>query len=183
MVAIKAGTTAAEFLAMPETNQPVQLLGGEVIMTPAPTIRHQLLAARAFEAIRRVAEGGTTLFSPVDVRLDEANVVQPDVMWVAPESACQPVEDRYWQGAPDLVVEVLSPATARADRGVKFALYEQHGAREYWLVDPAAEYIEVWRRAGDRLERQGVYGPGESFVSAVLGEKTIEGDAIFSAEA
>jgi Uma2 family endonuclease len=66
---------------------------------------------------------------------------------------------------PDLVIEVLSPGTARVD---KLRLYGQHGAREYWIVDPGAAYVEVYVAAEGGLAWQGVYGPQERFRSAVL---------------
>jgi Uma2 family endonuclease len=88
-------------------------------------------------------------------------------LWIASDSQCV-IDDKRLRGAPDLVVEVLSPSTARDDKTVKFRLYEQHGSRELWLIDPTAEYVEVWRREDEQFVQNGVYGPADSFQSAVL---------------
>jgi Uma2 family endonuclease len=174
--------TAAEFAQLPETNTPTELIDGEVVMTPAPKYVHQKVVLALAKLIEQMGAGGVTCIAPIDVYLDEANVVQPDVLWASgPESRAQLGEDGYWHGAPDLVVAVLSPATARYDRSEKFRLYEKHGTLEYWLVDPEAEYVEVWRREEGGFQRQGVYGPGDAFKSTVLGGKKADLKKIFSA--
>jgi Uma2 family endonuclease len=170
--------TAAQFLTLPESNQPIQLLEGKVVMTPAPNLKHQRLVFRLAKLIEQLAPDGEVFVAPVDVRLDDANVVQPDVIWIAPDSRCKSVEDQYWQGAPELVVEVLSPATARLDKSTKFRLYERHGIAEYWTVDPEAEFVEVWCMRDKRFDLSGVFGPGDTFDSVVLG-KTIDATHIF----
>jgi Uma2 family endonuclease len=179
MAGVTTRMTAAAFLALPETNLPTQLLGGEVVMTPAPSAKHQRIVFTVAKLVETLASDGVVYLAPVDVYLDETDVVQPDVIWIAPDSTCVLVEDRYWQGAPDLVIEVLSPGTARMDKRDKFRLYETHGVREYWLVDPEAEYIEVWRREEERFVQDGVFGPDESFLSAVLHGQEVKGEAVF----
>ncbi|MEO0563414.1 MAG: Uma2 family endonuclease, partial [Chloroflexota bacterium] len=76
----------------------------------------------------------------------------------------------YWHGAPDLVIEVLSPSTAARDRGVKFDHYETAGVREYWLIDPMGLFVEVYTLKDGTFERAGLYERGVSFQSAVLGK-------------
>ena len=104
------------------------------------------------------------------------------MFWVSPEDTHCFLEEngRYWHGAPDLVIEILSPSTASDDRGIKFETYQKHGVREYWLVDPDAKYIEVYGHDGGKFQRQGVYKPDQPFVSAVLGGATIEIQSWFS---
>jgi Uma2 family endonuclease len=92
------------------------------------------------------------------------------------------VTEKRLEGPPDLIVEVLSPGTERRDKKDKFELYQRFGVREYWIMHPQEEYIEVWRLENGVLVRQGVYGPDESFVSAVLGGKTVELKGIFVSE-
>ncbi|MBN2303804.1 MAG: Uma2 family endonuclease [Anaerolineae bacterium] len=179
MTGVVTRITAAEFLALPETMQQTELLEGEIIVTPALIISHQEIVGQVYMLLRQLMIEGKSLLSPLDVWLDEINVVQPDVIWIAPDSPCVEVEGKYWQGPPDLVVKVLSPGTARTDKSTKFRLCERRGVREYWMVDPQAEYIEVWRRSGEQFELQGVYGPDETFESAVLDNKEIKGRAIF----
>lgn len=169
----KTRMTAAEYRQLPETTQPTELIEGKIIVSPAPKDNHQAVVVGFVQAILRQLTTGTLRFAPTDVHLDDETVVQPDVFWVSgPDSRCRLGDDGYWYGAPDLVIEVLSPGTARRDKAEKFRLYEKHGVREYWLADPDARYAEVWRRAGDasRFEQQGVYGPDESFESALLGQ-------------
>ena len=174
--------SAAEFARLEETTIPAMLLNGEVIVSPTPKRFHQKLAYALAKMIEIMANRqGEINIAPLDVYLDEHNVLQPDVFWVAgPQSLCQLGKDDYWHGAPDLVVEVLSPSTARYDRAEKFRLYEQHGTLEYWLVDPQAQYVEVWRRAAEKFERQGVFGPEDSFESSLLGGKQVKLAGLFA---
>jgi Uma2 family endonuclease len=153
-----------------------------MIMSPAPNLEHQAIVLNLASLLLQIKPGGKVHVAPVDVWLDDANVVQPDVMWISPNSACVPFEKKYYQGAPDLLAEVLSPGTARTDKSAKFKLYEKHGVREYWMVDPEAQYVEVWRREENRFALVGVFGPGETFGSAVLGDKTVEVTRLFQSE-
>lgn len=170
---------AGEFLALPETNLPTELLHGEVIMSPAPELKHQEVVFSLAKLIEELGEGGKVRLSPVDVYLDDENVVQPDVLWTEPDSACRVVDGKYLSGAPELVAEVLSPGTARNDRGEKFALYEKYGVHEYWLADPLGEYFEVFLNGSSGFTRQGLYGPEDSFVSPILGNKVVDLKKVF----
>ena len=174
--------TAAQFAQLPETNTPNQLINGVLIVTPAPTNTHQTLVFNLAQLVSELAAGSShAKISPLDVHLDEHNVLQPDIFWVSgPDSLCQLGDDDKWYGAPDLVVEVLSPATARYDKVEKFRLYAKHGVREYWIIDPIAQYIEVWILEEGSYQRQGVYGPQDSFTSPMLGGKTVDLKPIFT---
>src|SRR5690606_20207514 len=114
--------------------------------------------------------------------LNEANVVQPDMFWISDENdRCYLVDGKYWRGAPDLVIEILSPGTTRRDRDVKYALYEQHGVREYWLVDAEERYIDVYRLDdGGQFTRQGVYGGGDTFASPLFPGVTLDATALLN---
>ncbi|MBN1286776.1 MAG: Uma2 family endonuclease [Anaerolineae bacterium] len=137
--------TIKEFLALPESSRLIELVEGEIIMTPPPVDAHQKIAGDIFFWLRQNVTGGTFRFAPTGVYLDDENFVEPDLFWVGAESArCRLIENKYWRGAPGLIVEILSPPTARQDRGVKFDLYERHGVREYWIVDPEAAFLEVY---------------------------------------
>ncbi len=161
--------TAAEFLALPESNQITELLDGEVTVTPAPSVEHQDAVLSIALFLKLTVTDGKVNIAPNDVYLDEENVVQPDVFWAGSAgSRCRIGEDRRWHGAPDLVVEVSSPSTFASDRGHKYDLYEQHGVREYWIVEPQARAVEVYVLQEGRFARRGLYQPGERFESAVL---------------
>lgn len=167
----KTRVTAAEFLARPETNLPVQLLDGEVIEMAGLELGHQEVVDSAFVVFKQAAavQGGKAYVAPVDVYFDDLNIVQSDVLWIAPDSRCKAVAGKRLSGEHDLIAEVLSPTTARDDRRVKFRLYEQHGVREYWIIDPRDRLIEVWQQHDGRFDLLDVYGRDETFVSALIG--------------
>ena len=180
-MAVQTKMTADEFLQLPESLTLTELIDGQIIMAPAPETGHQITAARGYDIIKALASGGIVLFSPIDVYLDENDVVQPDVLWISPESNCK-IERKYVSGAPDLVIEVLSPSTALRDKQTKFRLYEKYGVREYWIIEPTAQYIEVWSRVDEKFALHGVFAGSESFVSLVLGGKSVEVAAIFGTQ-
>ena len=128
--------TASEFLSLPVSNTFHELLDGEEVMSPSPTRNHQVTLGRVFLLLEHGAPHGEVILAPMDVYLDDSNVVQPDLLWIAQGSACKWVEGKYLNGAPDLVAEIFSPGTVRRDKKDKFRLYEKFGVREYWMIDP-----------------------------------------------
>lgn len=130
---------------LPETNRPVELWNGEIIMSPAPHPDHQTIVLNFAATLREfvAANGlGKTLVSPVDVVLTPRRVVQPDVLFIAKERAG--IIRSHIAGAPDLVMEVISVGSWQRDRIEKKALYEQAGVPEYWIIDPDAQTVEVF---------------------------------------
>jgi Uma2 family endonuclease len=172
--------TVDEFLALPETMLRRELIYGELVEAmAAPELDHQDVIGSIFVLLklREKTHKGKAYIAPVDVRLADDVIVQPDALWVAEGGACQPEGRKRLVGAPDLIVEVLSPSTAYEDRKRKFALYESFGVCEYWLVDPRDQLIEVWQLKDERFVRLGIYGPHDSFTSALVGG--VEGGAVF----
>jgi Uma2 family endonuclease len=169
--------TADEYFERPETMQPEQLLDGELIVT-APTSEHQYALASLHLLLAPRVPGGRVYLSPTDVWLDELNVTQPDLFWIAENSRSINRKGRFY-GPPELVVEILSPSTARYDCVIKFQLYERHGVPEYWIVDLDARTVEVWQLVDALYQRVGIYLPGAALTSPVLGGKTIETASIF----
>jgi Uma2 family endonuclease len=97
---------------------------------------------------------GEVFVAPVDVYFSEHDVVEPDVLYVSSGNAHR-VQELFVDGAPDLVVEVVSPSSRHIDKVRKLRLYEAHGVKEYWLAYPKTDTIEVYRRTADgRLELQ-----------------------------
>lgn len=166
----RISVSMAEFRALPESSQPTELIYGELVVSPTPRYKHQRLVFLLAKQLDDLAPDGETVLSPMDVYLDEEqNSVQPDVFWVRPNSKdCKLGEDDYWHGTPDLIIEILSPSTAMRDRGVKYALYEEYGVREYWIVDPTNQTLEVFVLTEGTFQRQGVYGKGKRFKSPAL---------------
>lgn len=138
--------TYAEMCAeLEETNLPVELWDGEIIMSPAPKPSHQTVVARFWEALKNHVEPhglGRVFLSPVDVVLSPRQVVQPDVFFIARERIG--IIGNHIAGAPDLAAEVISPGSWRRDRVDKKALYEQFSVKEYWILDPDTSSIEVF---------------------------------------
>lgn len=170
----KTRMTAAEFAQLDETSLPMELIHGEVFVSPAPKDPHQdcvlLLGSWFLREVVPHFPGSAVKIAPLDVYFDDENVLQPDVFWIhGAESKCKLGDDGYWHGAPDLVVEVLSEGTRKHDKKTKFELYERHGVREYWIVDPVDLLVEVFTLAGGRYQLFGVYDISETFTSPLLG--------------
>src|SRR5438093_12172264 len=115
-MATQTRMTAREFLNLPESLLPTELINGDVIMSPAPELRHQETIGRLYLLLRSIAPDGKLYFALVDVYLDEDNVLQPDLPSIAPGGTCVIVGGKRLHGAPDLVGEFLSAGTARQDR-------------------------------------------------------------------
>lgn len=172
--------TATEYFERPETNRPEELIEGELVLSPPPIPDHQRSVAHLYTLVDGLKPDGEVFFAPIAVYLDDDNVPEPDVVWVAANSQCV-IGDKRLEGPPDLVIEVFSPGSVRRDRRDKFELFQRFGVREYWMVDPTERYIEVYRREHDRFVRQGVYGPEDTFTSTVLSGKTVDVKAVFPA--
>jgi Uma2 family endonuclease len=177
---VQTPVTADEFFQLPETNLPRELINGEILEITAPELDHQDVVGNIFVFVKGVARqrGGKAYVAPVDVYLDTLNIPQPDVLWVAPDSLCHADGNKRLIGAPDFVAEVLSPSTALKDRREKFALYERFGVREYWIVDPRDQLIEVWILREAAFVRLNVYGLEDTFESPLLG--TVNVDELFA---
>ncbi len=133
-----------------------ELVEGELFLVPAPNLRHQTIVGKLWTLLHTHAEAnhlGKVFLAPCDVVLCEITVVQPDLLFVSSER-CGILTDANVQGAPDLVVEILSPSTRERDLGIKRNLYAKYGVREYWIVNPDAKTVEVlsWTDAGYRTE-------------------------------
>jgi Uma2 family endonuclease len=135
--------TRADYDRLPE-GFPAQLVEGQLVRDPAPAFGHQRIALEIAERLRRLVGPRRTGIAPVDVAVDEFNVYQPDVVVFR-----VPLDDDasgYEAGAPLLVVEVLSPSTARRDRVVKRTRLLDIGVEEVWLIDRSSRVIEVYDR-------------------------------------
>src|SRR3954467_11059738 len=132
---------SADYSRLPDEPR-CELLYGRFYLSPSPPPLHQLVVRILCRRLEDAAVpgGGIVLPPPLDTALFEHTVVQPDILYITAERSSI-VRERS-EGAPDLVVEVLSPSTARRDRGEKLRAYAESGVREYWLADSAARHIE-----------------------------------------
>jgi len=174
---VRERMTAAEFFLLPETNTFVELINGEIIVSPSPVPQHQRLNFKLAKMVDRLISDGEVLIAPMDVHFDEDNVAQPDILWVSAANKDIITKKRI-EGVPDLIIEIASPGTVRRDRREKFDLYEKYGVREYWLVDAVAAFIEVYYHENGRFQRLGVFTNGDSFESKALG-KTVTLNDVF----
>jgi len=145
--------TYADYLELPE-GAPYQLVGGSLIMSPAPTPRHQLAAAElSFSMMVYLKKHGIgrLIPAPIDVYLTDTEVYQPDLLIVA-QNRLAIIGEKKIEGAPDLIVEILSPSTGYYDLTHKKRVYEAAGVREYWIVDPLAQRVEVYTHADGRFQ-------------------------------
>jgi Uma2 family endonuclease len=167
-----------DFKRLPETMQTIELLHGELLISPSHKHSHQSLVGELHSLLHFLrANGAVVIFS--SLFLDETNAPIPDLFWVrAGSKDCQIQDDDYWHGAPDLVVEVLSPATAKRDKTTKYELYQANGVREYWIADPYNETLEAYTLENKLYRKLGVFGKEDSFDSPVFG-KAVDMSLIF----
>jgi len=137
--------TVDEFMKLEESNLPCELINGEVFMSPAPSFTHQIICGNLYDLLKAFSRknGGIVMFSPVDVILDRRNVFQPDLLYVAKENLGI-ISERGLNAAPDLAVEVLSPSNSFKDRNQKRKLYQKFGVKEYWIIDPGNNTLEIY---------------------------------------
>ncbi|MDQ6419386.1 Uma2 family endonuclease [Paenibacillus sp. LHD-117] len=138
------------YAEMPEDGQRYEIIDGVLeLMTPGPSRTHQEVNRELeFVFMQSCRSEFLIFFAPFDVILSETNVVQPDLLMIH-RSRKHIVTERGVEGAPDLVVEILSPGSRRRDRIIKSGVYEEHGVPEYWVVDAQARTLEQYRLAGD----------------------------------
>ena len=159
-----------------------ELLDGELVKKKAPAPRHQrILRDLSFAIHQFVMAGklGEVLFAPVDVFLNEYNAPQPDLVFVA-QNQIDLITNDGTMGVPTLVVEIISPSSIYRDRVTKKALYEQFGIQEYWLIDPADNYIEIFVLTDGEYKLRSAASLEEGqLVSVILPGLTIDLVALF----
>ena len=168
--------TYEHYLLLPEGDRR-ELIEGEFLMTPAPSEKHQRVLANLGFALFGFVEArnlGQTYLAPFDVILDEVNVVQPDVLVILTEHLGR-IHDEGLRGAPDLAVEILSPSHPARDRIYKRHQYFRFGVREYWIVDPAEQTVEILTRG----ESDFVGGAVERIDSVILPGFSMELSRVF----
>ncbi len=144
----QAPKTWEDVLRMPDDGNRYEFIGGRLYVTPAPVTRHQRILRRLLSALLRVfmdTGRGEVLSAPLLVEFPgTGDRVQPDLLFVSHERRAI-IGEKQVTGAPDLIVEILSPSTAHRDRGIKLDLYARCGVRQYWIVDPVEDVVDVWR--------------------------------------
>lgn len=173
------------FDALPPTLIPMEYINGRVIyphwneasMSPTPTPDRQRLAKRLTVLLSQYENGGELFAAPMEIWLGDARP-QPDLFWIAADNTACVEKATHFEGPPDLAIEIVSGGNVKHDRVTKYTLYEQHGIREYWIVDGEAAHVDVYTLHDGAYHHLGTVGASGSFVSPVLG-KTVQLSAVF----
>jgi len=155
--------TYDDYLKTPEDKR-YELIQGELIMTPSPVTYHQWLSKNILyelEKLVREKKIGKVFDAPCDVYLDEENVLQPDILFISNERTAI-IGEKNIQGAPDLVIEILSENTAYNDMVKKKKLYARFGVKEYWIVDPSEKTVEVFGNKGKVFVLEKTYAQNDT---------------------
>lgn len=162
--------TVHDYRELPEGPPYYQLIEGDLYMAPSPDLFHQDILFNVAYLIRQYLEKhpiGSVHIAPSDVQLSDLNVYQPDVYFVS--KSRKSIRTRQGAtGAPNLVVEVLSPRTAKLDRGMKRTVYARTGVEELWLVDPETRQVQVYHLQKSADLPAATYGEKQKFESRLF---------------
>ncbi|MGH9417688.1 MAG: Uma2 family endonuclease [Terriglobales bacterium] len=165
--------TYEDYCLYPDDGNRHEILDGEHYMSPSPRTRHQRALMQLIhfvgEHVRRSGLG-EVYCAPLDVLLSPYDVVQPDLIFISAARVSEVITEKNVQGAPDLLIEIISPTTQSIDEDLKRQRYEKLGVAEYWLVYPDQARVRVYRRA------DAGFGPGTDFaVGAMLASPLLPG--------
>jgi len=139
--------TYDDYLTFPDSDGiRKEIIEGELFMSPAPAMKHQSISKKIFRILdAHIIKNnlGEVWYAPCDVIFSNINIMQPDIFYISNENL-EILTELNIKGAPDLIVEILSPSTIENDRIFKKLVYEKFGVQEYWIVDPQNETLEVW---------------------------------------
>ncbi|MCP4702257.1 MAG: Uma2 family endonuclease [Gammaproteobacteria bacterium] len=175
--------TYEDYLRLPDDGRRYEIIDGMLYMANAPGFDHQFTVSELHLQLGMFVKQrnlGIVLTAPFEIHLPGiAKPVQPDVFFIA--KARQPQSgDKRFEGAPDLIVEVISPSSSRLDRVIKFSAYERAGVREYWLADPHARFVEVYALAAVTPHKYVLHGQsGEHISSSVFTDLALPVDSLF----
>ena len=138
--------TYEDYVLLPNDRHRYEILEGELSVTPAPSTKHQTASGNLFVLLAKHIKDqdlGKLFHAPIDLVLAPTTVLQPDLLFVS-KARQHIITDKAVEGAPDLVIEILSPATSRTDRVTKAQIYARHSVPAYWIADPDSETIEIY---------------------------------------
>ena len=180
---IKPLLTVADLDLMPDDGNRYEVIEGELLVSRAPGLAHQRVSRNLLVVISRYLENnpvGEVLATP-GVMLSELSGVIPDLIFISHERRRDIASGERVMGAPDLVVEIVSPGAenARRDRVAKRQLYGRYGVEEYWVVDPEQQVVEIYRSQDGPLEPVGSFIGDEKITSPLLPDFTCAPASIF----
>ncbi|HEX7809720.1 MAG TPA: Uma2 family endonuclease [Thermoanaerobaculia bacterium] len=159
--------TYDDYALIPSDGRRHEIIDGEHYVNPAPNSKHQRVVVNLVMAMAAFVKRhglGHVYVAPYDVVLSSGDVLQPDVLFITSEREAL-ITDANLQGAPNLVIEILSPSTRKLDQTVKLRRYDRFGVDEYWIVDPESETVAIYRRDAMRLVS---VDPGDPLISPLL---------------
>lgn len=182
MKALDPRVTFAELQQWPDDGRRYELYDGEVIVVPSPFLRHQRVAMHIETILMEYerSSGGIVVHAPFDIVFSEHNVLQPDIVFFRVERRRLVDDWEVTRAAPDLAVEVLSRSTEARDRGRKMALFARFGVKEYWIVDPARNTLEMYVLSGAEYQQAGGYGERDVVTSSTLPGLTFSAATVFA---
>ncbi|HEX9973495.1 MAG TPA: Uma2 family endonuclease [bacterium] len=143
-----------DYFELPDDGNKYEIIEGELIMSPAPFTMHQRIVRKIIFALLKFIEEeqtGELFFAPTDVVLSNSNVIQPDILFILNENL-NIITEKNIKGVPDLIIEIISPATGYYDLSGKKDLYEKFGVREYWIIDPMKQRVDIYYHSGKKFE-------------------------------
>ena len=162
--------TYDDFCLLPNDGKRYEIIEGELFVTPSPISLHQRVVTRLTVALGSFLESrrlGEVFVSPFDVVFSRFDVVEPDILFIS-KARSSVLTPKNVQGAPDLVIEVLSKSTRHTDRTIKLKLYARYGVEEYWIIDPRVPAAQIYRRGKGGLERVRALKPRDLLSSPLL---------------
>lgn len=180
MVVISPAFSYEDYLQLPDDGKRYEVLEGELVVSPSPKRKHQRVVGKLFNYLTRAEQAGygEAYVAPFDVIFDPYNITQPDVLFVSRERLAILTEDNV-QGAPDLVVEILSQSTRSRDFGAKLRIYARHGVRYYWIVDPQADTLQPYEWREDGYHRRQLLQAGDTLTCPLFPGITTDIAALF----
>ena len=166
----------------PDDGKRYEVLEGDLIVSPSPKVSHQRIVKRLQGLLMRAedAEYGEGFPAPLDVVLSDHDVVEPDLLFIAKDRLGIVTEDNV-QGAPDLVVEVISEGSRKRDAITKRVLYARYGVRFYWLVDPEEETVRVFELKEGGYDEPATLRAGQELGCALFPGITADVGRLFAA--
>lgn len=171
-----------DYLRLPDDGKRYEIIKGVLYVANAPIVEHQFTVSEVHFALKlfvRNKQLGQVFTAPLEIHLSEiSRPVQPDVLFISADRL-PPPGAKVFDGAPDLIVEVVSPSSIRLDRNIKFDAYEQAGVAEYWIIDTKTRSVEVYTLARGEYALHGQYTGNEVITSALFPELQIKTSLLF----
>ncbi len=171
--------TAKDYMELPE-GAPFQLIHSKLIFMPSPTEKHQAismaLGSYIFQHVTH-RKLGKVWNAPLDVHFDQNNIYQPDLLFIRAERL--DIIDKFVHGAPDFVVEILSKSTETKDKNDKKATYAKYGVREYWLINPENQMVEVFILENNEMKSEGIFSGKDIIKSVAIQDFELKVQLIF----